>query len=81
MGPNKLYFDHQLAGLRAASSGPLGRLCFEITAASTAGQDGRIQRSLGATAAPGWERLAAVPLEARPSEPEWTEHRRLVARS
>ena len=80
MGLNQLYFDHQLAIMRAASSGPSKRLCFEAAAARTAGQIGLLQRSLGARAAPGWERLAAVPLHIRPSETDCAEPGSRVAR-
>jgi hypothetical protein len=60
MGLNQLYFEHQLAVIRAAKSDILDRPCFERTARKTAAQIGQLQRSLGAPAAAGWERFAST---------------------
>ena len=61
MDLNRLYYDHQISIIRAAKSGPGGRACFEIIAARVAAQIGSRQRSLGASAAGAWERLALHP--------------------
>ena len=59
MDLNKLYFDHQIALMRAGSAGP-GELRRDrqFDASLIAGRIGCMQRSLGAGAARGWESLA-----------------------
>jgi hypothetical protein len=57
---NKLYFDHQIALMQAGSAGS-GKLRRDrqFDASLLAGRIGCMQRSLGASAALGWESLAA----------------------
>lgn len=58
---NQLYFDHQIAVIRADSalSDPLRRES-AFDASVIAGRIGCMQRALGAGAARGWEALAAA---------------------
>ena len=67
MGFNQLYSDHQRLQM-LADGAPAGSLKVEQQHAATliAGQIGCMQHALGATAARGWELLAAV--EAQPPE-------------
>ena len=60
MDLNQLYFDHQIAVMRAgaASPGAPGR-DRRLDASLIAGRIGCMQRALGAKAARGWETLAA----------------------
>jgi hypothetical protein len=61
MDLNKLYFDHQIAVMRAdgAVSFAFGR-DRRSDASLIAGRIGCVQRALGAAAAEGWETLAAA---------------------
>jgi hypothetical protein len=61
MDLNRLYHDHQLSVIRAASAGPSVSFSFEVTAGRAASQIEQYQRSLGATAAGAWARLAINP--------------------
>ena len=60
MDLNKLYFEHQIALMRActAGSGEVRR-DLQFDASLIAGRIGCMQRSLGAGAARSWETLAA----------------------
>jgi hypothetical protein len=58
---NRLYYDHQLSVIRAARAGPSASLSFDVSAARAASQIEQYQRSLGATAAGAWARLASNP--------------------
>lgn len=60
MDLNRLYSDHQIQLFEAtrAPSEPLRRL-HAVAATQLAGRIGRVQRALGAAAAPTWETLAA----------------------
>jgi hypothetical protein len=58
---NQLYFDHQLLLMKASQATSVGaRHEHEIDASHVAGRIGRMQRAIGAAAAPIWEALAAV---------------------
>ena len=60
MDLNKLYFDHQIALMRAGSAcSDKLRRDRQFEASLIAGRIGCMQRSLGAGAAPSWETLAA----------------------
>jgi hypothetical protein len=56
---NRLYYDHQIALIRAAGT-PSRDLTLRLatTASEIAGRIGCIQRGLSAGAAPGWDLLA-----------------------
>ena len=73
MDVNELYFDYQIAVMRAARSDPLERSRFELAAANTAERIGQLQRSLGAKAGARWEVLALVSPEAQRSRSNWME--------
>lgn len=61
MDLNQLYFDHQLLMIRAERTAScVSRRECEADASQVAGRIGRIQRKLGAGAAPSWEELATV---------------------
>lgn len=60
MDLNELYFDHQIAVMRAdGASSREFRRDRRFNASLIAGRIGCIQRALGADAAPVWEALAA----------------------
>jgi hypothetical protein len=58
---NQLYFDHQLLLMKASRATSAGaRHEHENGASHVASRIGRMQRAIGAAAAPSWEALAAV---------------------
>ena len=67
MDLNQLYSDHQLSLVRAGKSAPAQRRMIEAEACRTAMQIREFQRSLGANAAAGWDRLATGALEGEPA--------------
>ena len=57
---NRLYSDHQILLMHAdRAATPALRYVHAVAATHLAGRIGKLQRTLGASAAPGWETLAS----------------------